>query len=61
MSELMLNSWKNGSITNKEHKSRNIALLTTTAELVIALVGTMVLSQSFVSFHVKDADINYYL
>jgi hypothetical protein len=57
----MLNSWKNGSITNKEHKFRKLALLTTTTELIVALVGTLVLSQNFVSFHYGIRDVNHYV
>lgn len=51
MSALMLNNWKNGVLVNKEHKSKNLAVITIAAELLLALVGTLILSQNFVRFH----------
>lgn len=50
LSALFLDNWKNGVLVNKEHKSKNLAKFTIAAELVLALVGTLMLSQTFVSF-----------
>jgi hypothetical protein len=57
MSALFLNNWKNGVLVNKEHKSKNLAKVAIAAELVLALVGTLVLSQTFVSFYHKIISI----
>jgi hypothetical protein len=62
MSSLMLNNWKNGVLINKEHKYKSLAKLTIAAELILALVGTLVLSQNFVSFHYQiHRDIHFFL
>ena len=61
MSALMLNNWKNGVLVNKEHKLRKLAMLTITAELILALVGTLVLSHTLVRLHLDGMGINQFV
>jgi hypothetical protein len=58
MSELVLKNWKNGVLVNKEHKFRKLAKLTVVSELILALLGSVALSQVVVSFHLNDAGVN---